>query len=214
VSHLPSSGDQFSSLTITTETLEPERFTNGEVGVKWEIGSALSLTGASYRLDRTRTSAKDPNDPTRTVQTGAQRTTGVELSASGSITSRWQAVGSYTAQRARVVSATASAAVGASTPLVPARIMSLWNKYQVTRAWAVGLGATRQSATYAAIDNTVTLPGYTRIDGALYADVLPRARLQINVENALDKRYHLTANGNNNISPGAPRTIRVGMSTR
>lgn len=214
VSHLPSSGDQFSSLTATTETLEPERFTNAELGVKWEVGDALSITGASYRLDRTKTLARDPNDPTKTVQTGAQRTSGVELSMMGSITTRWQTIASYTAQRARVVSATTSAAVGATAPLVPARLMSLWNKYQLTRALAVGLGATRQGATYAAIDNSVTLPAYSRIDGGLYADLFPHTRLQINIENVLDTRYHLTAHSNNNISPGAPRTVRIGVTTR
>src|SRR6185295_5883728 len=36
VSYLPSSGDQFSSLTTITEQVKPEKFTNYEVGVKWE----------------------------------------------------------------------------------------------------------------------------------------------------------------------------------
>ena len=35
VSYLPSSGDQFSSLTNITEQLKPEKFQNYEVGVKW-----------------------------------------------------------------------------------------------------------------------------------------------------------------------------------
>src|SRR5262249_26374413 len=34
VSYLPSSGDQFSSLTTITKALEPEKFTNVEVGTK------------------------------------------------------------------------------------------------------------------------------------------------------------------------------------
>mgnify|MGYP003694657421 CR=1 FL=1 len=37
VSYLPSSGDQFSSLTTITQQVEPERFNNYEVGVKWDI---------------------------------------------------------------------------------------------------------------------------------------------------------------------------------
>lgn len=214
VSHLPSSGDQFSSLTATTQTLRPERFTNSEAGLKWDPTPLLSVTGAGYRLDRTKSSAKDPNDPTRTVQTGAQRTTGVELSLTGAISSRWEAVATYTAQRARVVQTTSSARAGATTPLVPSRVMALWNKYRLSRAWAIGVGATRQNDSFAAIDNTVTLPGFTRIDGALYANLLPRTRLQVNVENALNIRYYATANGNNNISPGAPRTVRLAIAVR
>jgi catecholate siderophore receptor len=60
VSYLPSSGDQFSSLNATTETLEPEQFTNYEVGAKWDVLPNLALTSAIYRLDRTNTSAPDP----------------------------------------------------------------------------------------------------------------------------------------------------------
>ena len=65
VSHLPSSGDQFASLTPTTETLEPEKFTNRELGVKWDLHPDLALTAAWYRLDRTNTTAPDPNSTTR-----------------------------------------------------------------------------------------------------------------------------------------------------
>jgi catecholate siderophore receptor len=37
VSHLPSSGDQFSSLTTVTQQVKPEKFSNYEVGVKWDV---------------------------------------------------------------------------------------------------------------------------------------------------------------------------------
>ena len=51
VSYLPSSGDQFSSLTATTETLEPEKFENYELGAKstWRAGVALTGGGLSAR---------------------------------------------------------------------------------------------------------------------------------------------------------------------
>ena len=53
VSYLPGSGDQFSSLTVITEQLKPEKFANYEGGMKWEVSPALSLTTAAYRLNRT-----------------------------------------------------------------------------------------------------------------------------------------------------------------
>jgi catecholate siderophore receptor len=70
VSYLPSSGDQFSSLTTITQQVEPEKFTNYEVGAKWDMLRGLSLTTALYRLDRTNTRSTDPNDATCIVQTG------------------------------------------------------------------------------------------------------------------------------------------------
>ena len=77
VSFLPSSGSLFTSLTVTTQNLEPEVFANYEVGAKWDIRPALSVNLAAYRLDRTNTSAPDPLDPAHTVQTGSQRSKGI-----------------------------------------------------------------------------------------------------------------------------------------
>ena len=67
---------------------------------------------------------------------------------------------------------------------------------------------------FAAIDNTVTLPGYTRADAALYYSVTEKIRLQANVENLLDTKYYLNADSNNNISPGFSRAVRIGLIAR
>src|SRR5690242_21930041 len=79
VAYLPSSGDQFSSLTAITQQVKPEKFSNYEFGAKWDVRRNLSLTAAVYRQDRTNTRATDPNDPARILQTGSQRTNGYEL---------------------------------------------------------------------------------------------------------------------------------------
>jgi catecholate siderophore receptor len=212
VSHLPGSGDQFASLTPTTETLEPERFVNRELGAKWDVTTALSLTAALYRLDRSNSQTTDPNDPSRVVQTGAQRTTGWELGASGDVTDRWQIAGGWASQRARILSATRSGAQGATVPLVPQNSISLWNKVQLTPIVGVGVGAVHQSRMYAALDNTVTLPAFTRYDAGLYISLPAHSRLQVNMENVLGASYFATSHGNNNIMPGAPRTLRVSVS--
>ncbi|CAN5799895.1 N/A [soil metagenome] len=214
VSYLPSSGDQFNSLNATSQTLKPERFTNSELGAKWDVGSNLALTAAVYRLDRTNTVAPDPNDPTLRVQTGSQRSTGLELGGSGNVTDAWQVIGGIAFQRAEITSTTAAAAAGQRVPLVPGRTFSLWNRYQLLPALCVGLGVVHRSDMYAAIDNTVTLPGFTRADGAVFLRLTPLIGAQLNVENVLDQRYYSTSHGNNNILPGAPRTVRVSLTTR
>jgi catecholate siderophore receptor len=109
VSYLPSSGDQFASLTATTRTLEPEKFANYELGAKWDARDDLALTAAVFELDRTNTSAPDPNDPTRTVQTGSQRTRGGELGVSGAISSAWRIMGGYAYQDAEITDRTSAA---------------------------------------------------------------------------------------------------------
>ena len=212
-SYLPSSGDQFSSLTDVTKGLEPERFDNYEVGAKWDVADRLALTSAVYRLDRTNTRAADPADPTRTVQTGAQRTTGFELGVSGALTPRWEVAGGYANQRATITSTTTAAAAGATVPLVPHHTLSLWNRVQVVRPVGVGLGVVHRADMYAAIDNSVTLPGYTEVDAALFATISRNLRAQLNVENLLGATYYTTASGNNNITPGSPRVARLSITT-
>jgi catecholate siderophore receptor len=214
MSYLPSSGDQFSSLTVITQQVKPEQFNNYEVGAKWDATANLSVNTAAYRLDRTNTRSTDPNDPTRIVQTGSQQTNGVELGVAGNATNAWQIAGGYAYQRASVTSATASAVLGAIVAQVPRHTLSLWNRYQFAPRLGAGVGLLYRSEMFAAIDDTVTLPGYIRADAALFVSLTPRLRLQANVENIFDKRYFINADSDTNISPGSPRALRIALFTR
>lgn len=71
-----------------------------------------------------------------------------------------------------------------------------------------------RSDMFAAIDDTVTLPGYTRVDAAVFYSLTERMRLQVNVENLTDKKYFVNADSNNNISFGYPRAVRAGLIAR
>jgi catecholate siderophore receptor len=214
VAHLPSSGDQFSSLTTITQQVKPEKFINYEVGLKWDVRRYLSLTSALYRQDRTNTRATDPADPTRILQTGSQRTNGFEVGINGNITHDWRVAGGYAFQDAFISSDTTAARAGAQVPQVPHHTFSLWNNYRFHSRWTAGLGIVNRSDMFAAIDNTVTLPGYTRADAAVFFNVTEKWRLQANVLNLFDKKYYLNADGNNNISPGSTRAVRVGLTAR
>ena len=214
VSYLPSSGDQFSSLTSITQQVKPENFKNYEFGVKWNVRPHLMIASSVYRQDRTNTRAIDPADPSRIVQTGSQRTNGFELGVNGSINRIWSVAGGYAYQDAFITSATAAAPAGAQVAQVPHHTFSLWNKFQVLPRLGFGVGVIRRSDMFAAIDNTVVLPGYTKIDTAIFVPFNEKWRLQAHFDNLLDQRYYVNADGNNNISPGPPRGVRVGLVTR
>ena len=213
VSYLPSAGDQFSSLTDVTKALEPEQFRNVEMGAKWDVSDRLAVTAAAYRLDRTNTRAPSPVNPALTVQTGSQRSSGYELGVNGSVTPAWEIAGGFARQKALITSRTASANAGASVPLVPASTLSLWNKYQVASPLGIGLGVVHQTEMYAAIDNAIRLPAFTRVDGALFVRLGAHLRAQMNVENLLNEKYYPLAHSNNNITPGSPRAVRVSLTT-
>ena len=209
-SYLPQSGDQFNSLNLTSEALKPEKFDNYEAGAKWEPVEGLLATAAIYQLDRTNTQARDEND--LVVLTGAQRSRGIELGLERSISDRWQISAGYALQKARITKTTTAAPEGREVPLVPRHTFSLWNRYDVSKALGLGLGVIARSKSYASITNQVKLPGYARVDGALYYQLTPNVEAQLNVENILGADYFPTAHNDNNIAPGAPRTVRATLN--
>jgi len=179
--------------------------------MKWDARRNLSLTTAVYRQDRTNTRATDPNDPTRILQTGKQRTSGFEAEVSGNLTRAWNLAGGYAYQDARITSATTAATAGAIVPLVPRHTFTLWNKYELTSRLGLGLGVAHRSDVFAAIDNKVTLPGYTKVDAAAFFRLAEKWKIQAHFDNLLNATYYLNADGNNNISPGPPRSVKVSL---
>lgn len=208
VSYLPSSGDQFSTLNPTTAIAVPEKFTNKEIGIKWDISPRLTFQTAVYDLDRTNTRFNDPNNPAL-FQTGASKARGFEAGLTGYITDAWQVSGGYAYTDARVTSNTSPTIVaGNRVGLVPYNTFTLWNRYQFHPLFAAGVGIIHQGSSFAASDDTVLLPSFTRVDAAIYGRINENLRWQINVENLFSTRYYSMADGNNNITPGSPRAIR------
>jgi catecholate siderophore receptor len=48
----------------------------------------------------------------------------------------------------------------------------------------------------------------------LYFSLTKDLRLQLNVENLLDRKYWANADSNTNLSPGSPRAVRLGLAAR
>jgi len=213
LTYVPRSGEQLSSLSAGNQALEPEEFRNYEVGTKWEVTGALTASAAVYRLDRGNVAVPDPVDPTRSLLVDAQRTKGVELEASGSVTPSLTFVGGYAYQNGRITRGiSASAQAGAVLAQLPTHSFSLWTKYGLARRWAAALGVIHRGDLFASTDNKVIVPEFTRVDGAVYFDVTDRVRAQVNVENLFDAGYFASAHNNNNITPGAPRSVRFALS--
>jgi catecholate siderophore receptor len=211
-SFLPRSGDQFVTLSAVQENLAPEKFTNLELGGKWDIRPNLNVTAAIFRLDRTNATTPDPANPLTTINIGKTRTKGFEAAITGHILPAWQVSGGYSYQDGHL---SGNAAVRLAQ--VPKHKFSLWNRYNFSEQLGVGLGVIRQSSQFAAIriaPTTTRLPAYTRIDAALFYDVSEAVQIQANVENLLDSDYFSDAHNNNNITPGAPVNGRVTVSVR
>ena len=201
-SFLPRSGDQFLALTVTQQNLAPEKFTNYEIGAKWDVQPNLNLTLAVFQLERSNATTPDPRNPVASINIGTTRTQGIELAVTGNITPSWQVHGGYSYQ-----DATLAGNDNVRLGQVPRHQASLWNRYDFNDRFAAGLGIIHQSSQFAAIQtapNTTKLPAFTRVDAAFYYDLSDALQLQLNVENLFDTDYFSDAHNNNNISTGAP----------
>jgi catecholate siderophore receptor len=212
IAHVPRAGEQLASLTVSNRALDPEKFRNSEVGLKWDVNDRLSASAAVYRLDRTNVAITDPDNPARSLLVDGQRVQGMELGLSGKLTDAWQFMAGYAWQDSEV--RTPGAQDGNELGQVPENSFSFWNRYDFTPQWGVGLGAIHQDRVYVSTDNTVVLPGFTRFDAAVFYTVSTNMRLQLNVENLFDETYFASAHSNNNIMPASPRAVRVGLDFR
>ncbi|MFC6842097.1 TonB-dependent receptor [Xanthomonas theicola] len=138
VSYVPRAGEQLASLTPSNRALDPEKFTNLEIGYKWDISDRLAFAAALYRLDRTNVAITDPNNPAQSLLVDGQRADGLELGLSGNLTDAWQIMAGYAYQDSKVQ--TPGAQHGNALGQVPKHSFSLWNRYDFTptgaSAWA------------------------------------------------------------------------------
>ena len=215
VAYVPRAGEQLSSLTVTNRALDPEEFKNIELGAKWDITPDLTASAAVYKLERSNVSVVNPLFPLQAFLADGQTTEGVELSLSGKLTGAWSVMGGYAYQDAKLARNKDFPALnGATLAMVPEHSASLWNRYEITPQWAAALGVSYRGAIFAAVDNKVALPSYTRVDAAVYYKLNNNYQLQVNVENLLDKQYYASAHNNNNITPGSPRAVRLSVNAK
>ena len=216
---VPRAGEQLASLSATNSALDPEQWENIELGAKWDITPMLSITGAVYQLQRTNVAVTDPLNPTQLILVDGQQVAGAEIGVSGSLTERWSVAGGYAFQDSEILTnQSATVRAGARLAQTPEHTFSLWNRYDFTPNWGAGLGVIYVDDRFATIENlvnpavNVVVPSYTRVDGAVYWTINERLTLQLNAENLLDEEYFISAHSATNITPGSPRSFRLGLN--
>ena len=210
-SFLPRSGDQFLSLSLTSQALEAEEFENKEIGVKWNLSDSLSVTAAVFEVERENGTAQDPNNPEASILTGTE-TKGFEVQVVGKLSERWVINAGYSnldgEEMGRIVDGTLA---NRDLAQLPEHMLTLWNQYEVNDEWRVALGVIYQSEQYASLNNTVELPDFVRVDAALYYDYSEDVKIQLNVENLFDEDYFPSAHNDNNIATGEPLNARLSL---
>jgi catecholate siderophore receptor len=211
-SFLPQSGDQFTVLDQLTESLEPEKFSNLEAGLKWLIRPELLLTAAVFKLERSNSRSVDPVTSLTTL-VGESTTKGFEVGLAGELVPNLNVSLGYAYLDAEITESANPATIGLPLQQVPESHFTAWARYDLNDRLGFGAGVIRQTSQFASTSaSAVTLPGYTRVDMAVFYEISDNVSLQVNVENLFDENYYPSAHGDNNIQPAEP--LNASLSAR
>ena len=211
---LPRSGEQFLTLNLDSESTRPQITDNKEVGIKWDIKPDLSLNAAVFDLDREAFTSIDPEDPSQVILIEGAEIKGFEVQLTGYLTEQWFVTTGYSYLDGEVMTADGGGNNDNRTRQTPENMFSIWNTYQVTENFGIGLGATYQDSYFVREDNSVEVPDYVRVDAALYYNVSDNLRMQVNLENLTNTDYFPDAHSNDNVSTGEPINARFTVSGR
>ena len=209
-SFLPRSGEQFANINGNNNQLDPNTFTNLEAGLKWDVNDRLSLTAAVFEIEQSSPQVAD-NDP-ETLDVIDSDITGFEVQLTGHVTERWFISAGYSYLDGEQVNR--SGPTGLRPRELPENMFSVWNNFQVTQKFGLGLGLTYQDESFVNNGNTAVLPSYTRIDAAAYYDVNEDVRIQVNIENLTDELYFPNSHSTHQVTVAPPLNARFAINAR
>ncbi|KAB8042711.1 TonB-dependent siderophore receptor [Janthinobacterium aquaticum] len=208
-SFLPVSGSDFFGVQF-----KPEEGRQAEIGSKFQFaGGRINGAVAVYDLTRQNVTTADP-DPAHIavlssaqVQTGEQRTRGIEAEISADLRNGWSVQSALTLLDARVTEDNGGT-VGRRLLNTPRQSANVWANYRfrggVMDGWTAGLGA-RYEAPKTAPTVNYTVGSYTVADASL-AYQGRGYRVSLNVKNLFDKQYYAGVLNANVLPLGDPRT--------
>jgi iron complex outermembrane recepter protein len=211
--------------TVQGTLLDPERGRQYEAGVKFQTEDGrLRSTVAIFDIKKKNVATSDPADRLFQIGIGEQRSRGADFDIAGRILPGWDIIANYAYVDARVTK-DEDFLIGSRLPNVPLHQGSIWTTYFVQEGQLQGLGAGlgmyAQAKRNAVLqfpvdpafgDNQVDLPGFVRMDAALYYrknEIFPHTNLiaSLNLRNILGQRYFEGGQFREVIYPGAPLTV-------
>ena len=209
-------GNPLTTSTVNNE-LKPEDTTNYELGTKWDVlDNRLSLTAAVFRTEKDNARVLTGINTYENV--GTTRVDGLELSATGKISEKWQLFAGYSyldseqvdggadGDRNGNVTSQVSLSNGNQLPNTPTPSLSLWTTYEVLPKLTIGGGAFYVDEVFGNVANTVMVDSYWRYDAMAAYELTKNVDLQLNVQNLTDEVYYDKAFASHFANQAAGRT--------
>jgi catecholate siderophore receptor len=216
---------------VTNCNVDPEEAETVELGGKWEVQDALTLTAAVFRNERSqfRVPSGDPTIPEQQLD-GNSRVDGVALGAAGAIGTRWSIFANYTYLDSEVLQSISDQLVSGGTvdilagdplPSTPEHSASVWTTFRISDAFSIGYGVTYQGEyTFARASETAALyytPDYLVHRAMATYAFNDNLALQVNIDNVTDELYFERIRNNPTsgwATPGVERSGVVSLTWR
>jgi len=222
-------------ITTANQGLDPELSESLEIGAKKSFfDGALGLSGSLFKVLKSNAVIADPISGTTTAQSGERdRVQGLELSATGQMTDRWNVLAAYTFLDSKVTSDNFCNTttliclpnpytIGTQVIFVPKNALSFWSSYKLddfVPGLGIGGGAVYQSRLLArntivgtaplatGLSRTAVIPRTLELDAVATYDI-DKFHFQINVNNISDELNYAQSFGNRG-TPSAGRTFII-----
>lgn len=180
------------ALTIADSNLDPETNRSTELGVKWQLFSAvLNVDAAVFHIAKSNARVPDPTTPGFNILAGAQTVTGFSFNATGRINKYVSVTGGYTwldSEQQKTTQLT----VLPGTPLanVPENTVSVWLTYTPTDNLQLGAGGRYVDERLATITQPVkAVPDYFALDAMVSYQASANLKFKFNLTNFTDEYY-------------------------
>jgi catecholate siderophore receptor len=231
-SETPSQASVNGTCNIQTNcNVDPEQGESLEIGGKWDLNGALTLTAAVFRNERTnfRVNSGDLAIPEQQLD-GSSTVDGVALGAAGRIGARWSVFGNYTYLDSEVEQSISDISLSGGTidilagdplPNTPENSASIWTTYLFNSGLMLGYGVTYQGEyTFARASATSDLyytPDYAVHRAMASYSFGENVSLQLNLDNVTDEEYFERIRNNPTsgwATPGEERSAVLSVTWR
>ncbi|MEA5515227.1 TonB-dependent siderophore receptor [Nodularia sp. UHCC 0506] len=185
---------QYFGRSRNNEPFKPETSEQFEIGIKQDfLGSRLSATLAFFEITKQNVLTADPVDSDFSVQTGEQKSRGVELDVVGEISPGWKIIATYAYTDAYVSKDNDSDLLNDRLAGVPYHSASLWTTYELQQGnfqgLGLGLGLVYAGERAGSLPNQIQIPAFLRTDASIFYK-RNNWRAAVNFKNLFDTNYY------------------------
>jgi iron complex outermembrane recepter protein len=203
--------DNLGAITSSGATVDPERARAYEVGAKLDLlGGRLLGTAALFEITKENVVAPDPANPVFSVNSGEQRSQGLELELKGEIVPGWRVSLNYAYTDSRIISAPGGVNVGHPFFGTPYNSGGFFTTLEFQKGplkgFGFGGGMFFSDRVQVTNNNTGTLSGWAQTNLVAYYH-RGLFRVQINVKNLFDNEFYYARNDFLSVQPAQARTI-------